>query len=155
MLHLGMVHQILYHLLGVLGMALQPQGQGFGALKQQERGEGRDGCAGIPEQDCADVSSKSSGTRSLGELHAVIAGVGLRDPGIFAGYLPVEGAAVDDYTADGSTVATDKLGSGMNNDICAVLDRADQVRSCEGRVNYQRQAVLVSDRCQFFQICDV
>ena len=29
MLHLGMVHQILYHLLGVLGMALQPQGHRF------------------------------------------------------------------------------------------------------------------------------
>ena len=154
-LYLRMLRQVIHDLQRIAYMTLYAQRQSLQSLKEDECVERGKGCAGITQDDRTDVGNESSGTCSIREGYAVVAGVRLRDPGILAGCLPVEGAAVDDYTADGSTVATDKLGSGMNNDICAVLDRADQVRSCEGRVNYQRQTVLVSDRCQFFQICDV
>lgn len=39
---------------------------------------------------------------------------------------PVELAAVDDHTADGGAVAADPLGRGMDDDVGAVVDGADE-----------------------------
>ena len=49
LLHLGVVLQELHDLLGVLDVAVQPQGQGLDALEQQEGVEGRDGRAGVTQ----------------------------------------------------------------------------------------------------------
>ena len=52
-------------------------------------------------------------------------------------------------------MAADKLGGGVNNDVCAVLQRADQVRGAEGVIHNNRQAVLVGDLCDSVQIGDI
>ena len=51
MLHLGMVCEELHDLLGVLCVAVQTKRQGLHTLQQQEGVEGRDGGAGIPQQE--------------------------------------------------------------------------------------------------------
>ena len=43
----------------------------------------------------------------------------------------------------------------MNNDISTVLDRADEVRSAEGVVNYERQTVLVRNLCNSLDIRNI
>ena len=68
--HLRMVGQELHDLLGVLHMALDAQAQGLGALQQQEGVERRNGCAGITQQDGADVGDKGSGAGCVGEGNA-------------------------------------------------------------------------------------
>ena len=70
LLHLGVVCQEFDHLLGVLHMALDAQAQGLGALQQQEGVERRNGCAGITQQDGADVGDKGSGAGCVGEGNA-------------------------------------------------------------------------------------
>ena len=40
-------------------------------------------------------------------------------------------------------MAADELGSRVNNDISAVLNRTDEVRGTESVVDYERQTVLV------------
>lgn len=49
---------------------------------------------------------------------------------------PVELAAVDDYAADGGAVATNPLGCAFDDNVCAVVDGADEVAAgTEGVVN--------------------
>ena len=72
-----------------------------------------------------------------------------------AGAFPVELAAVDDDAAQRCAVAADEFGSRMDNDVCAVLDRAEQVRSREGRVDDQRDLVVMSDLCDRFDVDQV
>ena len=74
----------------------------------------------------------------------MIAGVGVSNVAELTACLPVELAAVHDDAAQRGAVAADELGGGMDDDICAVLDGADQVRRAEGVVNDQRNAVLVA-----------
>ena len=52
---LGMIDQKRNDLLCVFHMAVEPQGQGFGSLKQQEGIKRGNGSTGIPEQDCTDI----------------------------------------------------------------------------------------------------
>ena len=52
-------------------------------------------------------------------------------------------------------MSADKLGSGMYDNICAVLDRAEQVRSSERVVHHERQAVFVCDLCDRINIGDI
>ncbi|CCY18835.1 putative uncharacterized protein [Eubacterium sp. CAG:786] len=52
-------------------------------------------------------------------------------------------------------MTTDELGRGMYHDISAVLDRTEQVRSCEGAVHYQRNVALVSDLRELFDVGNV
>ena len=58
---------------------------------------------------------------------------------------PIEGAAVDDQSADRIAVAADKLRERMHDDIGAEIDRLAQVRRCEGVVDDQRYACLAGD----------
>ena len=52
-------------------------------------------------------------------------------------------------------MTADELGSRVNNDISTVLDRADEVRSTEGVVNYERQTVLVRNLCNSLDIRNI
>ena len=45
-------------------------------------------------------------------------------------------------------MAADELGSGVDDDVSAMLDGTDQVRGAEGIIDDQRQAVLVRDGCK-------
>lgn len=59
LLHLGMIGQKRYHFLCIFYMAIQPQRQGFHSLEQQKRIEGREGGAGIPQENGPDIGDKS------------------------------------------------------------------------------------------------
>lgn len=82
----------------------------------------------------------------------MVAGIGIGDGGIFAACRPVEFAGVNDDTAKCCTVTAEELGSGMHHDICTVFDRTDKIRSAEGVIDYQRQAVLM---CKLGQSIDI
>ena len=105
--------------------------------------------AGIPQQDRADIGHESGGAGSVYEGNAVVAGVRLGDGGILAGGRPVKLAGVHDDAAQGGAVAADELGGGVDHDVRAVLDGADQIGRAEGVVDHQRQAVLVGDGRQW------
>ena len=47
------------------------------------------------------------------------------------------------------------LVAGMNDDICTILNRANQVRSCKCRINYKRNVMFVRNFCNFFNINQV
>ena len=155
LLDLGMVGQELDDLLGVLHMALNAQAQGLGTLQQQEGVERRDGRTGITQQDGADVGDESGGAGCISEGHAVVAGVGSGDVAVLAAGLPVELSAVHDDAAQRGAVAADELGSGVDDDVSAMLDGTDQVRGAEGVINDQRQAMLVSDGCDGINIRNI
>jgi len=153
--HLRMVCQEFDHLLGVLHMALDAQAQGLGALQQQECIERGDGGTGIAQQDGADVGDESGRADGIGEGNTVVAGVGSGDIAELAAGLPVKLAAVHDDAAQGGAVAADELGGGVNHDVCAVLDGANQVRGAEGVVDDQRQAVLVGNGGNGINVGDI
>ena len=155
MLHLGMVRQEFHHLLGVLRMAVQAQREGFHALKQQERVEGGDGGARIPQEDGADIGDKGGGAGGVHKADAVVAWVRFSDGGIPTAGLPVELAAIHDDAAQGGTVAADELGGGVDHDVSAMLNGADQIGRAEGVVNHQRQAVLMGNLGDGVDVGDV
>ena len=138
--------QVLDDLQSVLDVALDAQGQGFGALQQQEGGEWRQGGAGVAQQNGADAGHEGGTAESLVEVQAVVGGVRLGQGRELARHLgPVELAAFDDHTAEGGAVAADELGGGLDHHVGAVLQRAEQVRSGEGVVHDHRQVMLVGD----------
>ena len=144
-LHLGMVRQELHHLLGVLGVAVQAQREGLHALQQQEGIEGRNGGAGVPQEDGPDIGDEGGGASGVHEADAVVAGVRLRNGGVLAAGLPVELAGIHDDPAQSGAVAADELGGGVDHDVRAVLDGPDQIGGAEGVVDDQGQAVLVGN----------
>ena len=52
-------------------------------------------------------------------------------------------------------MAADEFGCGMNNDVCAVLDRTNEVWSCEGIIDNQRNFVLMCNFCKCFDIDNI
>ena len=77
------------------------------------------------------------------------------DVAVLAAGLPVELAAVHDDAAQRGAVAADELGSGVDDDVSAMLDGTDQVRGAEGVINDQRQTMLVSDGCDGINIRNI
>ena len=52
-------------------------------------------------------------------------------------------------------MSPDELCSGVNNDVNTVLDRSEEIWCSESAVNNERNAVLVSDLCNFLNVDDV
>lgn len=144
-LYLRVLAEVLNYLQRVEYVALNTQREGFQTLEEYECVERRDSSAGVAQEDSSDVGHESCRANCVREADAVVGGVRLGDPCVSAGLLPVEVAAVYDNAADCCSVAADELCSGVYHDVSAVLNRAEQVRSCKGAVNYQRDTVLVSD----------
>ena len=151
----GMCCQELDNFLCVFSMPLQPQRQRLDALQQQEGIEWGDRRPGIAEENRPDIGGKSSGAGSVGKRDPVVAGVGRSDGSVFAACLPVEGAAVDDDAAEGGPVAAEELGGGMNDDVGAVLDGADQIGRAERIVDDERDLMAVCDLRKRIDIRDV
>jgi hypothetical protein len=61
------------------------------------------------------------------------------------GVSPVEGAGVDDRSADRRAVPSDPLGQGVHDHVGSMVDRAQEVGRREGRVDDQRQLVAMRD----------
>ena len=154
-LHLRMLAEVIHDLQGIFHMAFHTQGQGLQALQEQEGVEGREGGAGIPQQDCPDVRRKSRGTDDIIEADAVIARIRIADPRIFAAGFPVEFAAFHDYTADGCAVAADELGRAVDHDVRTPVQRTDQVGRRESGIHHQRNTVGMGDLRHRFNVHNV
>ena len=138
--------QVLDNLQRVLHVALDAQRQGLGALQQQERGERGQGGTGVAQQDGADAGHEGGSTKGLVEVQTVVGGIRLGQGRELARHLsPVEVAAFHDDTTQRGAVAADELGRGLDHDVGAVLQRAEQVRGGEGVVDDHRQMMLVGD----------
>ena len=155
MLNLRVIGQELNNLLGVLNVTLDTQRQSLSALQQQKCVERRNSSTSITQQDSADVGYESSRTNCICERDAVITRVRLSNRCILAGCLPVELAGINNDAAEGRAVAADELGSRVNNDISAVLNRTDEVRGTESVVDYERQTVLVRNLCDSLDIRNI
>lgn len=105
--------------------------------------EWRKGSSCITKDNCTNVSYKCCRSGCLCKGNSMIAWVRLRNPWKFARCLPVKVTAVYDYSTDCSSMASDEFGCGMNDDICTILNRANQVRSCKCRINYKRNVMFV------------
>ena len=154
-LHLRMAVQVLHHPQRVFDVALHPQGERFQPLQEQERMERRERRAHIAQEDGADLRHKSRRAGRVRKADAVIAGIRLGERREFAGSFPVKCAAVDDYAAQRGAVPADEFCRGMDDDIRAVLDGAEQVRRREGVVHHERDPVPVGDFRGGFDVCDV
>ena len=85
----------------------------------------------------------------------MIAGIRVCNVGELAALLPVKFPGFHDDAPQSGAVAADKLGSGMDHHVCAVLDGTDQVRGAEGIINDQRQVVLVGNGRNGIDVRDV
>ena len=66
----------------------------------------------------------------------MVARIRVCDRCVLAACFPVKLTGIYDNATQSCSVSTDKLGSGVNYDICAVLNRADQIRCSKCIVNY-------------------
>lgn len=141
----------------VLGVALGAQGEGLDAEEQLLGGEGAEAGAEVAQDLDAGADDVGDGAEGVPELEAVVSVGGLVELGEAGGVLaPVELARVDDDTADGGAVAADPLRGGVDDDVGAVLDGADEVAaSTEGVVHDEGHALGVGDLGDGGEIGDV
>ena len=147
--------EVLQHLSGVLHMALNAQREGFQTLQQQEcveRGQCR---TGVAQQDRTNLGGKCRRAACIYKADAVIARIRVDQRCEAAGCLPVELAALDDDTAERCAVTADELGCGMDNDVCAVIERTQQVRRCKRGIDDNRNALCVCDICDRLNVDQV
>ena len=85
----------------------------------------------------------------------MIAGVGFCDRSVFTTGFPVKIAGIHDNTTQGSSMAADELGGGMDYDICSVFNRADEVWCAKGVINHKRQTVCMSNFCDCINVRDI
>src|SRR5271165_1396262 len=116
-LHVGMAGEKLRDLQRVLGMALQAKVQSLRALQQQESVKRRQAPTGVAQPLHARLDDESEIAERLGIRDAVIRRIRLDKVAEASRSFPVELAAVHDDTADGVTVAADKFGGGVNDDV--------------------------------------
>ena len=143
--NLRMMAQILNNLSCVLGMTLNTKRQRLNTLKKQECVERGNGSAGVAKKDCANIGNKCSRSYYVIEGNTVVARVRSCNIRVFATCLKVELAGFYNNAAESRSVAAEELRCGMNNDVSAVLDRTNQVRSSEGVINYKWKSVTVCD----------
>ena len=154
-LNLRLALQIFYNLQRILNVTLYTERQSFQSLQKQEGVERRKSCSGITKKDGTYFCNECSRSNCFCEADAVVARVWLSQGCEFSGSLPVEFTAVYDHTAKSSSMAADEFGCGMNNDVCAVLDRTNEVWSCEGIIDNQRNLVLMCNFCKCFDIYNI
>ena len=138
-------------------MAFHAQAQGFDALQSHPRVVWRDARAQVSERAGEHTQLVGQWEKWCWQVNApaqaVVAGVGLGIHRMLA-TCPVKLAAVDHDAADARAVTSQPLGQGVADDICAVSNRLREVGRREGRVDNQRDAVIVSDLSNRFQIAD-
>lgn len=136
---------------GIGSMALAAQAERLQAEDQLLRTEGVQCRAKVTQNLNTHADGERNRTESFPELQAVVALRGLDELGEAGGVLaPVELAAVDDDAADGGAVAADPLGCALDDDIRAVVDRADEVAAgTEGVVNLRSNKTVSHDPVQF------
>ena len=109
-------------------------------------------CAGITQEDCTDLRDKGCRADILCEADAVVAGVRLYEGRELAAAFPVKLTAVYDNAADRRAVTADELCSGMDNNVCAVLERTEEVRRCECGVYNKRNLMCMCNGCDLLNV---
>ncbi len=143
------------HLARVLDVAGHAHVQGLDALEDVEGRLRRHRRAEVPQPLGARPHQEGGRAELLGEVEAVVAGVGLGQGRELARRLPVEGAAVDQGPGDGDAVAAQELGRRVHDDVGAVLERPAQVGRGEGVVDHQRDRRVVGDLGDRRQVHDL
>ena len=133
-------------------MPFYPERKRFQPLQQQEGVEGRYASAGVSQQLHTGFCDVGQRAQRFGVLQAVVAGVRLGEGGELAARCPVKLASVHDDAANGRAVAAYELGGGMNDDVRAIFDGADEVGGAKGVVNNQRDAVFMGNGGYFLDI---
>ena len=136
----------------VLYMAFNAQRERFKTLQEQKCVQRSERCAGITQEDCTDLRDKGCRADVLCEADAVIAGVRLYEGRELAAAFPVKLTAVYDNAADRRAVTADELCSGMDNNVCAVLERTEEVRRCECGVYNKRNLMCMCNGCDLFNV---
>lgn len=104
--------------------------------------EGRYSSPGIPKEYCPDIGYKWSLRRRLCKNSPVVTGIGLRDPGISSGILPVKPSAVHNNPAQCCSMTSDKFRSGMDHNVRSIFYGPHQVRCGKGRIYDQGMLCL-------------
>lgn len=124
-------------------MALSAEAQGLRSEKELLGGEGVEGGAHITENLDTGTDDEGDGAKGVPELEAVVAVGGLVHLGEAGSVLaPVELAGVDDDTTNGSAVAANPFGGGVDDDVSTVVDGSDEVAtSTKGVVDLMYQVI--------------
>ena len=152
-----MVLEPLRDLLGVLRVTLDPKAERLDALDQREGAVGGERRARVAQKLDADLDHVGDRVAEDGGVaRAVVARVGLGEARELVDVLrPGELSAVDDDTRDDRSVSAQELGRRVNDDVCAELEGADEVRRRDRVVDDERHAVLVRDTRDLRDVEDV
>ena len=154
-LNSGVIFKELNDLKSILNVTLNSERKCFKSLKKKECIERRNSRTCISEEDSSYLGNKCGRTGSLCKGNAVVAGVGVNERCKLAACFPVKLAAVNDNAAESCSVTADKLCCRMNYDICAVLNRTEEIRSGKGAVDNERNLVCVSDLSKCIDIGNI
>ena len=124
-------------------------------MQEQERVERSDRGSEVALQRHACAQDVLRGPERFGQLaehQAVVARVGFGELRKATAAGVVEVAAVDDDAADRRAVPADELGRGVDDDVGAVLERAQQVRRRERVVDDERDPGVVGDRADALEV---
>ena len=144
-----MALQIGRELFGIFAMALHPQAQSFQALQNLECVHWRNGRAGIAQRHYPAAPDIGGWPQGLGVYHIVVGGVWFVEnrKALFVRH-PVKFSRIDNHAANRCAVAADVFRQGVHNDVSPELEGSAQIRSRNGIVDNQRDAVLVCNFCQ-------
>src|SRR5258708_32305262 len=129
----------------VLDVPVHAQGQGLVPLANLEGGRWAYAGAEIAQALAPRAQQERAEGRLLLEVHAVKSRVGFGQLRKFSRSLPVEGAAVDQHSADRDSVPAEEFGGRVVDEIRAMIEGLQQIRRREGRIDEQRQFRLVRD----------
>jgi hypothetical protein len=130
---------------GVRDVAVHPHGQRLDPQQEQERVERGEHGAEVAQRLRPQLHQESVDAERLVKLEPVVRARWVRDGGE-APVRPVECAGVDDGTRDRGPVPGDELRGGVDDQVCAELERPAEVRRGERVVHNERRADLVRDR---------
>lgn len=141
----------------VLAVALGAQTQSLDTLDELPCGKWVQAGAHISEDIDTHSDGEGDWSKGIPELQAVESWRWLNHLWeALAVLAPVEVSGVDDDTSNGSSVAANPLGGGVNDDVCAVLNWAHEVASrAEGVVHHQWDTGIMGDLGQTLKIRDV
>lgn len=155
--HILIALQPLGQLDGILAMPLSTQTQRLDTKKQLLSSEGIQTSTQISLDLNASADNECDSAECVPELQAVVSFTGLVELRETLGILaPVELSAVDDDTTDCCSVATDPLGRGVHDDVCAVVDGTNEVSSsAEGVVYHYRYTGFMCDGNDLLKVGNV
>ena len=153
--HLRVLGQEVHDFQCVGHVPLDPQGERFQALQEDEAAHRGERGASVPEQDGAGAGDVGGGADGIGKDNPMVAVLRLGELRELAGRLPVEFPGIHDDAADGGAVTADELRGGMDHDVRAQLDGPEQEWRREGIVHHERNPVPMGDGRNLLDVNDV